>query len=134
MTQQRQVYRCYVCGNVVEVLAAGGGELICCGAPMVLLKEKTAEAGQEKHVPVVEWTAKGVRVRVGASPHPMEAGHWIEWLEVSCNGQMIRQHLLPEQAAEALFDVPAGDLVARAYCNRHGLWQTHLRRSSASAE
>ena len=129
MTQQKQVYRCYVCGNVVEVLTAGGGELVCCGARMVLLREKDHESaeGREKHVPVITLTPRGLLVRVGSRPHPMEASHFIEWLEVTFDGRVCRQHLKAQDPPEALFDVPAGDLVARACCNKHGLWQTHLR-------
>jgi superoxide reductase len=132
MTQQKQVYRCYVCGNVVEVLTAGVGELTCCGTRMVLLKEKGHKTvqGREKHVPVITLTPPGVRVCVGTQPHPMDPGHFIEWLEVICDGRICRQYLKTQQPAEALFDVPTGDLVVRAYCNKHGLWEASLRRGS----
>ncbi len=126
MTQQKQVYRCYVCGNVVEVLTPGGGELICCGVKMALLKEKTSDTGLEQHLPVVERTVGGIRARVGADPHPMESSHFIEWLEVGADGRVMRQYLAQQGPAEAEFATPAGDLVVRAYCNRHGLWQAHL--------
>jgi len=82
MTGLKQVYRCNVCGNIVEVLHAGKGELVCCGQPMELLREKTADVGKEKHVPVVETTDSGIKVRVGDVPHPMEEKHYIEWVEV----------------------------------------------------
>ena len=133
MTQQKQVYRCYVCGNVVEVLTAGGGELHCCGARMVLLKEKSAEAGQEKHLPVITLTPEGVLVRVGSQAHPMEPGHFIEWLEVSFDGRICRRYLKAQEPPEALFDVSADKLVARACCNRHGLWQACLTRVAPTA-
>jgi superoxide reductase len=124
MTQVGQVYRCYVCGNVVEVLTPGVGELICCGVAMVLLREKTDQPGRQMHVPVLERTGTGVLVRVGQLAHPMEPGHFIEWLEVRCGGQVCRRQLQPQEPPEAEFPGLTGDLVARACCNRHGLWRT----------
>jgi len=95
MTAQRQVYKCNVCGNIVEVLHTGQGELVCCGQPMELLREKTADAGKEKHVPVIEATEGGVKVKVGDVPHPMEERHYIEWIEVTTEGDSCRKFLKP---------------------------------------
>ncbi len=124
MTIQRQVYRCNVCGNIVEVLHAGQGELVCCGQPMELLQEKATDVGLEKHVPVVEATDRGVKVKVGDVPHPMEEKHYIEWIEVITNDGSCRQFLKPGNKPEAEFEIRAQKVVAREYCNIHGLWKS----------
>ncbi len=119
----RQVYKCSVCGNIVETLHVGGGELVCCGQPMNLLEEKTQDEGKEKHVPIIEKTDKGVKVKVGSVPHPMEEKHFIEWVELVAGGISYKQFLKPGQAPEATFSVSAENLSARIYCNVHGLWK-----------
>jgi superoxide reductase len=123
MTERLQVYKCGVCGNIVEVMHAGGGELVCCGQAMALVKENTVDASKEKHVPVVERTADGFKVKVGSVAHPMEDKHWIEWVEVIADGKVHRQYLKPGQAPEAVFCVKADTVTAREYCNLHGLWK-----------
>jgi len=123
MIALNQVYRCNVCGNIVEVVHVGGGELVCCGEPMKLLTEKTADAGMEKHVPVIEKTAKGIRVKIGSIPHPMEAAHYIELIEILFEGKVDRKYLKPGDKPEAEFNVQPKQLTARAYCNVHGLWK-----------
>lgn len=95
MTQLKQIYKCNICGNVVEVLHTGAGQLVCCGQPMELLKEKTKDIGQEKHVPVIEKTEADVKVKVGSTPHPMEKEHYIEWIEIIANGRVYRKFLKP---------------------------------------
>ena len=124
MTAQKQVYRCNVCGNLVEVLHAGEGELVCCGQPMELLQAKTADVGKEKHVPVIEAGDAGVKVKVGDVPHPMEEKHYIEWIEVITDGDGCRQFLKPGEKPEAEFDVKSRKVAAREYCNVHGLWKS----------
>lgn len=124
MTQRGRVYKCNVCGNIVEVLQTGVGQLVCCGQPMELMAEKTEDEGLEKHVPVIEKTEKGVRVRVGSIPHPMEKAHYIEWIELIAGGQVYRQFLKPTDKPEAEFCVQAENLSAREYCNIHGLWKS----------
>ena len=124
MTTQKQVYRCNVCGNITEVLYAGQGELVCCGEPMELLPEKTTDAGLEKHVPVVEATDKGVTVKVGEVPHPMEEKHYIEWIEVITDGTSCRRFLKPGNQPEAEFETGAQKVAAREYCSVHGLWKS----------
>ena len=124
MTGLRQVYRCNICGNIVEVLHTGVGELVCCGQPMELLEEKTTDEGSEKHVPVIETTENGVKVRVGSAPHPMEKEHYIEWIEIIADGKSYRQFLQPGDLPEAEFEVKAGNIKARGYCNIHGLWKS----------
>ena len=123
MTELKQVYKCTICGNVVEVLHTGNGTLVCCGQPMGLMVPKTVDAGREKHLPVIEQTADGVLVKVGSNAHPMEEKHFIEWIELIADGIVYRQHLQPGQAPEAKFCVKAEQLQARAFCNLHGLWQ-----------
>jgi superoxide reductase len=124
MTAKKQIYRCNVCGNIVEVLHAGQGELVCCGQPMELLQAKTADEGKEKHVPVIEASDKGVRVKVGSVPHPMEEKHYIEWVEVITDGDGCRQFLKPGGKPTAEFDIKSKKVAAREYCNIHGLWKS----------
>ena len=120
-----EIYKCKVCGIVVEVLDGGAGGLVCCGERMELLVEKTADVANEKHVPVVEQTEEGVKVKVGSVPHPMEEKHFIEWIDVVADGRSYRQFLKPGQNPEAAFKVAAGDIdAAREYCNLHGLWKS----------
>jgi len=123
MIEVMQVYRCEKCGNIVEVLHAGGGELVCCGQPMTRLKENTTDAAKEKHVPVVEKTADGWRVTVGAVAHPMEEKHYIQWIELIADGTCLRAWLKPGDKPEAEFRVKATHVTAREYCNLHGLWK-----------
>lgn len=123
MAKQSGIYKCAVCGNIVEVLHAGAGELVCCGEPMKLVTEGTTDAALEKHVPVIEKTADGVKVKVGSVAHPMEEKHFIEWIEIVVDGKLCRQYLKPGQAPEAVFAVKADGVTAREYCNLHGLWK-----------
>jgi superoxide reductase len=123
MTERLQVYKCEVCGNIVEVLHTGAGELVCCGAPMKNFVENTVDAAKEKHVPVVEKIAGGFKVKVGSVAHPMEEKHYIEWIEVIADGKAYRQFLQPGHAPEATFEIKAEKVVAREYCNLHGLWK-----------
>ena len=123
VTQRSQVYKCEICGNIVEVLHAGKGELVCCGQPMKLLEEKTKEEGKEKHVPVIEKTGKGILVKVGSVPHPMEAKHYIEWIEVQSGDKILRKYLKPGDKPDAEFEIPAEGVTVREYCNVHGLWK-----------
>jgi superoxide reductase len=123
MPARLQIYKCNICGNIVEVLHGGAGELVCCGEPMELLDEKTADTGKEKHVPVIEKVDGGYKVKVGSVPHPMEEKHYIEWIELLADGRAYRQFLKPGAPAEAVFEVEAGSVSAREYCNIHGLWK-----------
>jgi superoxide reductase len=124
MVTRNQLYKCDVCGNIVEVNHVGGGTLVCCGQPMRLLGENTVDAAKEKHVPVVEKTAGGFLVKVGSVAHPMEEKHWIQWIEVLADDRLYRQHLKPGAKPEALFPIQADQVAARAYCNLHGHWKS----------
>jgi len=124
MIKLKQVYKCNVCGNIVEVLHVGIGELVCCGQPMELLTEKLQDVGNEKHVPVIEKTATGVKVKVGSIPHPMEEKHYIEWIELHADETVYRKFLKSAEKPEAEFCVSAKNLSARDYCNIHGLWKS----------
>lgn len=121
--EKLQVYKCSVCGNIVEVLHVGGGELVCCGKPMVLQVENTTDAAKEKHVPVIEKTANGYKVKIGSVPHPMEEKHYIEWIELIADGKAYREFLKPGDKPEAEFCITAATVSAREYCNLHGLWR-----------
>jgi superoxide reductase len=123
MAKKLQIYKCNVCGNIVEVLHGGVGELVCCGEPMELLDEKTADTGKEKHVPVIEKIEGGYKVKVGSVPHPMEEKHYIEWIELLADGKAYRQFLKPGLAPEAVFHIEGNSVSAREHCNIHGLWK-----------
>ena len=124
MAEKLEIYKCEKCGNIVEVVHGGKGELVCCGQPMVLHHEITGDAAQEKHVPVVEKGTDGVMVKVGDVAHPMEEKHYIEWVEIVADGKAYRQFLKPGDAPEAVFTLTADAVTARAYCNIHGLWKS----------
>ncbi len=124
MAARLDVYKCELCGNIVEVLHGGGGELVCCGQPMKLFVENTVDAAKEKHVPVIEKSGDGVKVKVGSVAHPMEEKHYIEWVEVVVGDKAYRQFLEPGQASEAVFCPEGAAVSARAYCNLHGLWKS----------
>jgi superoxide reductase len=122
-TENLQIYKCEVCGNIVEMLHSGAGELVCCGQTMKLFVENTVDAALEKHVPVVEQAGGKVNVKVGSVAHPMEEKHYIEWVELVVDGKAYRQFLKPGDAPEASFDIDAKNVTAREYCNLHGLWK-----------
>lgn len=123
MTQLKQVYKCQICGNIVEVLHTGIGELVCCGQPMTLQVENTVDAALEKHVPVIEKIDGGVLVKVGAVAHPMTDAHYIEWIEIHTANKIYRKYLNPGDVPEAKFYLDEEVLQAREYCNLHGLWK-----------
>ena len=123
MAEKLEIYKCMVCGNIVEVLHGGDGELVCCGQPMENLAEKTADQGKEKHVPVIDKISGGYKVKVGSIPHPMEEKHYIEWIELLADGKAYRQFLEPGTAPEAVFNINADSVSAREHCNVHGLWK-----------
>ena len=124
MTKEKQIYKCNICGNIVEVLHAGVGQLVCCGQPMEVLAEKTEDVGKEKHVPVIEIKDGEITVKVGSVPHPMEEKHYIEWIEVIIDGESYRKFLRPGDKPEATFKTVTKPekIEAREYCNIHGLW------------
>ena len=124
MTNRMEVFKCALCGNIIEVLHGAPGSLVCCGANMVKVSENTVDASKEKHVPVIERLANGIKVTVGSVPHPMEEKHLIEWIELVAGEAVYRQYLKPGQPPVAFFEgVTSTAVVAREYCNLHGLWR-----------
>lgn len=123
MTNRLEIYKCEICGNIVEMIHEGAGTLVCCGQPMKLFKENTFDAAKEKHVPVVERIADGVKVTVGSEEHPMEEDHYIEWIQIVVDGKAYRQFLNPHDLPVAIFKVEGDNIIAREYCNKHGLWK-----------
>jgi superoxide reductase len=123
MTEVKQIYKCEICGNIVEVIHKAGGTLHCCGKPMKLLAENTVEAAVEKHIPVIENIDGGVIVKVGEVEHPMLDEHYIEWIEVHTANKVYRKYLKPGEKPQAIFMVDENVLFAREYCNIHGLWK-----------
>ena len=123
MAERYEIYKCNVCGNIVMVMHGGKGQLVCCNQPMELLKEGSVDAAKEKHVPVIEKIDSGYVVKVGSVAHPMEEKHYIEWIELQADGNSYIKFLNPGDAPEAVFNVQAEEVVAREYCNLHGLWK-----------
>lgn len=124
MTQKKEIYKCNSCGNIVEVLHAGAGELVCCGQPMVRMDEKSQEEGlTEKHLPMVESDGQKVKVKIGSVDHPMEEKHFIEWIEIETTDECLRKFLKPRNKPETEFELSTTDFQVRAYCNIHGLWK-----------
>lgn len=125
MTNLREIYKCEKCGNIVEVLHTGVGELVCCGEPMKLMEEQTEDAATEKHVPYVEQAGNVIQIKVGQNQaHPMEENHYIEWIQVIADGVSYRKFLDPGDNPEAKFELTANKIEAREYCNVHGLWKS----------
>lgn len=125
-TELNQVYRCNICGNITEVLHTGASSLVCCGEKMELLVENSVDAAKEKHVPVIEKTEGTIKIKVGEVPHPMEEEHHIEWIEIIAGDVIDRVYLKPGDKPEASFNISAENIIARAYCNLHGLWSKEL--------
>ena len=123
MIERTQVYKCPICGNIVEVLKAGGGTLVCCGKPMEQLIGNATDAATEKHVPVIEAIEGGYKVVVGSVTHPMQDEHYIQWIELITENTVLRKFLKPGEAPEAIFQTEEKALYAREYCNLHGLWK-----------
>ncbi len=122
MANRLEVYKCDICGNIVEVMHGGPGALVCCSADMNLMTENTVDAAVEKHVPVIELGNGSITVKVGSVAHPMEEAHYIEWVELIADGKVYRQYLKPGEAPEATFNITASAVTAREYCNLHGHW------------
>ncbi len=124
MAEKQGIYKCKICGNVVEVVHAGVGDLSCCGSPMEHLKENSVDAATEKHVPIIEKVDGGYKITVGSVAHPMAEDHYIEWIELIAGDQCFRQRLNPGDKPEAVFQTSADTVTARAYCNLHGVWKS----------
>lgn len=124
MTELKQVYRCPICGNIVEVVSPAGGTLSCCGQPMQLLTENVKDAAVEKHVPVIEQIPGGYKVTVGAIEHPMQSEHYIQWIELDTEDGVMRKYLHPGDLPTATFMTDATNVFAREYCNLHGHWKS----------
>jgi len=123
MAKQYEIYKCEICGNVVEILHGGKGELVCCSEAMKLLEEQTAEQAKEKHVPVVEKTDNGIKITVGSTPHPMEEKHYIEWIQIITDQGSCKKFLHLGDVPEAEFTGVQGLKKVREYCNVHSLWK-----------
>ena len=136
MTQKKQIYKCSICGNIVEILHAGAGELVCCDKPMELIIPKTKEDGKtEKHLPVIEELPAnvcqgkdGFKIKIGEEEHPMEDSHYIEWIEINtAGGKSGKKFLKPNERPSADFYTRIEATKIRAYCNIHGLWERKIK-------
>ena len=126
MAEKLGIYKCEKCGNIVQVLHGEKPPVTCCGKPMDRLVENTIDAAVEKHVPVVENIEGGYLVKVGSVDHPMTNDHHIQWIELSSDNDAFvqRQILTPSDSPQASFKTDAAKVMARAYCNLHGLWKS----------
>ena len=123
MTKKLEIYKCEICGNIVEVLEEAGGTLVCCGQPMVLQEENSVDASKEKHVPVLTKNEQGVEINVGSVAHPMIPEHYIQWIEIQTEKGCSRKELSPGQEPKAFFPVKSEVVKVRIFCNLHGLWK-----------
>ncbi len=125
MARLNGIYTCQICGNMVEVVLEGKGELVCCGQPMELLEENKIDASLEKHIPISHTVGDIVMVQVGSTAHPMQEEHYIEWIEIMVGGKIYRRSLKPGMEPQTEFCIPnpGQKVVLRAYCNLHGLWR-----------
>ncbi|MCL2786599.1 MAG: desulfoferrodoxin [Methanomassiliicoccaceae archaeon] len=124
MAEQREIYLCARCGNIVEVECGGKGKLSCCGEDMKLMPPNTVDAAVEKHVPVIEKADGGILVKVGSVTHPMADDHYIVYIEIFDEGVLRRKYLKPGDPPEAFFKGATDKAVAQEYCNKHGLWKS----------
>jgi len=122
MTKINEVYKCNVCGNIIEIFHSGMGELTCCNKAMNIQKENTVEAAKEKHIPFFQKTGNKIKITVGEINHPMEETHFIEWIEVITLNKIFRKKLTPNDEPIAEFEINSEVISVRAYCNLHGLW------------
>lgn len=125
MTKRTELYKCDICGNIVEIMHTGAPALVCCDEKMKLLEENTVDAALEKHVPVIEKIDGGYKIIVGEVEHPMTTEHFIEWIELIAGNKVYAQFLNPGEKPEALFKIDAREVSARAYCNIHGSWKSN---------
>jgi len=126
MTKQNQIYKCEVCGNIVEVLHIGAGELVCCGQPMKLMEEKIKDEGKEKHLPVIE---KSSIIKIGEVEHPMNENHFIEWIEITTeNEKKLKKFLKFDDKPQFDFNIKERIISVRCYCNIHGLWKYDVEK------
>jgi len=123
MAEKLEIYKCNACGNIVEILSAGDGQLECCNQAMEKLTAKTSDQGKEKHVPVIEQGDGTITVKVGSVTHPMEENHYIEWIEIIADGKTCRQFLKPGDQPQAVFNIDSASIIAREHCSVHGLWK-----------
>jgi len=123
MTLKKEIYKCEVCGNVIEIVGEGMGTLVCCGKSITQQKENVVDASKEKHIPVIKITPKETIIEVGSIPHPMEASHYIMWIEAETEKGNILKFLKPGEKPEMIIPNDVNIKTARAYCNLHGLWK-----------
>ena len=125
-TKKLELYKCEVCTNIVEVMHKGASKLVCCNKPMILIEDNVVEASVEKHIPVIEKIDNGYKIKVGEAEHPMIDTHYIEWIELIADEKVYTKFLNPNDKPEAIFNISASKVTARAYCNLHGNWKSTI--------
>jgi len=128
MTKINEIYKCEICGNIVEMTHAGTGSLICCGEAMKKMEPQSGPEGKEKHLPVAERAGNKISVSIGSVLHPMTEEHYIEWIEIisGANGQRMFLNPGDEPKESFVLDNTDEEITIRAYCNVHGLWSKYL--------
>jgi superoxide reductase len=125
MTKVNEIYVCELCGNIVEVVTGGDGNLVCCDQEMTLRTENTVDAAKEKHIPVVTIEGDTATVQIGSVIHPMEETHYIMWIEIQQGDRFQRVQLKPNVEPKVVFKIDKNlPVIAREYCNKHGLWRS----------
>ncbi len=117
-----EIYKCDVCGQVIQVLNKSAGTLVCCNKPMRLLQEKTIDAGSEKHVPIIKQEGSNVEVRIGSIPHPMTTEHYIQWIKIITTREEQLIKLKPGDEPIINTTINGEIIKVNAYCNKHELW------------
>jgi|GEM_PF-14583 superoxide reductase len=123
MTLNLEIYKCNICGNIIEVVKSGDGDLVCCGQKMVKMEPKGMESGQEKHLPFIKEEDSSIVIKIGETEHPMTEEHYIEWIEVITDEGIFKKYFKPKDKPEFKTDKKNKIKVVRAYCNIHGLWR-----------
>lgn len=125
MTAEKEYYVCPTCGNIIEYEYGKNRNISCCGQTMKKLEPKTADWATEKHVPYIEKVDGGVLVKVGKeAAHPMDADHYIVFIEILADGVYMKKFLSPGDKPEAFFKTDAENIVAWEMCNKHYLWKS----------
>lgn len=126
MTEKFEIYKCHICGNVIQVLLNGFGELVCCNQNMEHLipqKENENKELAEKHSPILETEEPKRFVRL--KYHPMIPEHYIQFIEVypKDKSKLYLKYLNPDEIAEFEITNFEDDIEALELCNIHGLWK-----------
>lgn len=123
MTQRLDLYRCSICGNIIQIMHEGVGELVCCNQPMEkLVPHQIDEEKKEKHVPVF---LNEYEIQVGSEQHPMVEEHYIDFIQSFSHDKkhVETKFLDPNEEPKMKLCSNSEHNCAIEYCNIHGLWK-----------